>query len=111
MTRLVGLATLVLAALVGGCGEARSGCELAQKKIDKCDAEIAKPIDPFGARRLPLQTTGECSGVNACVAPCVNATNCTTLSWALLDGQDDPNTATPADAGTFLGCLKKCMQL
>jgi hypothetical protein len=102
---------LVLAALAGGCGDDRSACEISQEKLDQCNAELASRPQLNSFQGLPLQTKGECSGVNACVAACVNATSCATLDYSLRGGRYDPNRAPAADAGTFLDCLLKCRDL
>jgi hypothetical protein len=111
MRRLDYTAILFLTTLSSACGDARSGCELAQEKLDECNAANADPRDPLRPRLIPLATKGECSQVNACVAPCINATSCTTLTWVYFGGQGDPTAAQPADAGRYLGCMRKCMEL
>ena len=97
--------------MAGACTD-RTDCEIAQETLGKCDTENAAVTDSLGFRRLPLRISGDCSGVNACVASCVNDTNCTTISWVELGGGVDPNgPPVPKDAGVFIGCLQKCMGL
>ena len=111
MTRFTALAGIFLFAMVSACTD-RTDCEIAQETLGKCDAENAAVTDSLSYRQLPLQVTGECSGVNACVASCVNETSCTTISWVELGGGADPDgPPAPKDAGVFIGCLQKCMDL
>ncbi|HEY5373992.1 MAG TPA: hypothetical protein VIK01_09905 [Polyangiaceae bacterium] len=111
MTRFAALPVFLLFAMAGACTD-RTDCEIAQKTLDQCDAENAAVTDSLSFRRLPLQVTGECSGVNACVASCVNDTSCATITWVEFENMADPNApAVPKDAGVFIGCLQKCMDL
>ncbi|HWZ87275.1 MAG TPA: hypothetical protein VNW92_00450 [Polyangiaceae bacterium] len=111
MPRFAALTSLILFAMAGACAD-RSDCEIAQEALDKCDAEHAAATGVASFQRIPLQVTGECSGENACVAACVNATSCATITWVELNGGDDPNgPPTPKDAGVFSNCLQKCADL
>ena len=116
MTRFAALPVFFLFAMAGACTD-HTDCEIAQKTLDKCDAENAAATDSLSFRRAPLQVTGECSGVNACVASCVNDTSCATIKWYELTGgsaptdPDAPPLQVPTDAGAFIGCVQKCMDL
>lgn len=87
-------------------GDARNSCQIAQQRVDQCDAEI---IAMGHDRGLPLlEFSGECSGWSACDAACVNKASCAAMSLALFGGGSDPNRPPVPDAGPFLQCLMDC---
>jgi hypothetical protein len=110
MPRFAALTSFVLFAMAGACTD-RSDCEIAQEALDQCDAAHAAATDVASFQRIPLQVRGECSGANACLASCVNATSCATITWVELNGGADPNAPIPKDAGVFTSCLQKCVDL
>ena len=110
MKRFPGSAAIFSFALASACTE-RTDCEIAQDTLNRCDAERAAVTEPVSFRRIPLQVTGDCSGLNACLASCINDTNCTTINWVEFAATVDPNTQVPPDAGVFTACVQKCADL
>ncbi len=114
ITRFAAPIIFVLFAAASACSS-RTDCEVAQEKLNECDSENAAMTDAFSYRALPLSVRGECSGVNACVASCVNEASCAAITWLEFTGgvaNADPNgPPVPEGGGAFNLCLKPCMDL
>ncbi|MEO7036769.1 MAG: hypothetical protein ABI548_22660 [Polyangiaceae bacterium] len=106
-------ALLLLFAAGVGCSS-RTDCEIAQDTLDRCNAENAASSNSASHNALPLSITGECSGVNACVAPCVNKTSCAGITWVERTGgvdEADPDAPpVPKDGGALFLCIQECLK-
>jgi hypothetical protein len=111
MPRLVSHFVLFLWATASACSSPTE-CETAEATLNRCDAENSAVLSVASYQRIPLHFQGECSGVAACTASCVNGTSCPTINWVEHQaGVTDPDAPpAPKDAGVFSACLQKCFE-
>lgn len=92
---LVALVALVaLARASVGCGGATE-CDLAATHVVDCVNSVSSPVSSTPA------VTAKCEGETACIAACVNQTECSAL-------QDAYGAGTSAGAKAFLKCTNTC---
>ena len=93
-TRFVFVALVALASWAIGCGGGDE-CNIAAAHVVEC-------VNPVGAPPSATPSaTAKCDGETACIAACVNQTECA----ALADAYDE---ATSAEAQAFLACTSTC---
>jgi hypothetical protein len=92
---LVTLVTLVaLASSPIGCGGGDE-CQIAAAHIVDCVNDVGSPVSSSPA------ATAKCDGETACVAACINQTECDAL-------KDAYGLATTAGATAFFACTRAC---
>jgi hypothetical protein len=93
-TRFVFVALVALASFELGCGGGDE-CNIAAAHVVECVNTVGSPPSS-----TPV-TTAKCDGETACIAACVNQTECAALANAY-DG------VKSAGADAFLACTAKC---
>jgi hypothetical protein len=95
--------------VAGSACSSPTECETAQATLDRCDAENAAVLSVASYRRIPLYFEGECSGLSACAASCVNASTCSAINWVEYAPATDPDAPpAPKDGVAFSACLQEC---
>jgi hypothetical protein len=90
------IALVALASSALGCG-AGDDCTLAAAHLVDC-------LNPTGSPTSSSPTaTTKCDGATACIADCVNRSECPAL-------QDAYNDGTSAEAKEFLTCTNACQE-
>lgn len=90
------IAIIALASSAPGCGGG-DDCTLAAAHLVDC-------LNPTGSPTSSTPTaTTKCDGATACIADCVNRTECPAL-------QDAYNDVTSAEAKEFLTCTNACQE-
>ena len=93
-TRFVFVALVALAFSAIGCGGGDE-CNIAAAHVVECVNSVGSPPSSTPA------ATAKCDGETACIAACINQTECDALA-------DAYGEATSAGAKAFLACTTKC---
>lgn len=93
-TRFVFVALLALASSAIGCGGGDE-CNIAAEHVVECVNPVGSPPSSSPS------ATAKCDGKTACIAACINQTECAALDDAYRE-------ATSAEALAFLECTRKC---
>ncbi len=87
-------------------------CDDARDKLDSCEHEIEQAVEQYGSQGLAITIEdGTCSGLNGCLAVCVNAASCPALAYLRTNAGPvmDPSRTPPADANALWRCTNDCI--
>jgi hypothetical protein len=92
-----------------GCADV---CDDARDKLDSCAHEIDQAVEQYGDHGLAITIEdGTCSGMNGCLAVCVNSASCSALAYLRTNAgaATDPSRTPPADANALWHCTNACL--